>query len=68
MPTLAPIMGMPQRIHVKGTGGVDATVVVTVMRDSVWLSISPRFTWEAIMHPGKVDEIISVLDWRGTRS
>ncbi|MGH3996207.1 MAG: hypothetical protein ACRDTJ_01940, partial [Pseudonocardiaceae bacterium] len=42
--------------------GVDATVVVTVVHDTVWLSISPRFTWEAIMGPGKVDEIISMLE------
>jgi len=42
--------------------GVDATVVVTVVQDTVWLSISPLFTWEAIMEPGKVDEVISVLE------
>ena len=55
-----PIMGRPRRVHVKGMQGVDATVVVTVVRDKVWLSISPAFTWEAIMEPGKVDEVISV--------
>jgi hypothetical protein len=27
----------------------------------VWLSIVPPFTWEAIMEPGKVDELIHVL-------
>jgi hypothetical protein len=42
--------------------GVDAAVVVTVVRDTVWLSISPPLTWEAIMEPGKVDEVISILE------
>jgi hypothetical protein len=59
---LTPIMeGMPQRVRVKGMEGVDATVVVTVVRDTVWLSISPPFTWEAIMDLGMVDEVISLL-------
>jgi len=56
-----PVMGMPRRVHVKGMQGVDATVVVTVVRDRVWLSISPPFTWEAIMAPEKVNEVISIL-------
>jgi hypothetical protein len=60
--TAPPIMGMPRRVHVKGMQGVDATVVVTVVRDTVWLSISPSFAWEAIMEPGKVDEVISTLE------
>lgn len=42
--------------------GVDATVVVTVVQGKVWMSISPPFTWEAIMVPGKVDEVMSVLE------
>ncbi|PZS11611.1 MAG: hypothetical protein DLM64_06370 [Solirubrobacterales bacterium] len=42
--------------------GVDATVVVTVAQGTVWLSISPLFTWKAIMEPGKVDEVISMLE------
>jgi len=56
-----PVMGMPRRVRVTGMQGAAATVVVTVVRDRVWLSISPPFTWEAIMAPGKVDEVISVL-------
>jgi hypothetical protein len=56
-----PVMGMPRRVRVKGMQEVDAMVVVTVVRDRVWLSISPPFTWEAIMAPGTVDEVISVL-------
>jgi hypothetical protein len=57
-----PLRGMPRRVHVKGMQGVDATVIVTVVRDRVWLSISPPFTWEAIMEPAKVDELISTLE------
>jgi hypothetical protein len=55
-------MGMPRRIAVKGMQGVDATVIVTVVHNTVWLSISPPFTWEAIMAPGKVDEVIHALE------
>jgi hypothetical protein len=60
--TTWPIRGVPRRIRVKGIQGVEVTVVVTVVRDTVWLSISPPFTWEAIMEPGKVDEVISMLE------
>lgn len=54
-------MGMPRRVLVKGMQGVDATVVVTVVQGTVWLSISPPFTWEAIMELDKVDEVMHVL-------
>ncbi|MGH3936342.1 MAG: hypothetical protein ACRDS1_15420 [Pseudonocardiaceae bacterium] len=37
-------------------------MVVTVVHDTVWLSISPPLTWEAIMKPGKVDEVMSMLE------
>ncbi|MGH3974917.1 MAG: hypothetical protein ACRDS9_16555 [Pseudonocardiaceae bacterium] len=37
-------------------------MVATVVHDTVWLSISPPFTWEAIMEPAKVDEVISMLE------
>jgi hypothetical protein len=57
-----PSMSVPRRVFVKGIQGVDVTVVVTVVRDTVWLSISPPFTWEAIMEPGKVDELMHVLE------
>lgn len=53
---------MPRRVSVKGMEGVPATVVVTVVRDKVWLSISPPFTWEAIIDPVKVDELMHVLE------
>lgn len=56
-----PVAGMPRRVRVKGMRGVDVTVVVTRVRDTVWLSISSPFMREAIMEPGKVDELISVL-------
>lgn len=60
--TTYPRTGAPRRVLVKGMQGVDAVVVVTVVRDTVWMSISPPFTWEAIMEPGKVDDVISVLE------
>ena len=49
------------KVSVKGTGGVAATVVVIAQRGQVWVSIQPPFTWEAIMEPGKVDELIHTL-------
>ena len=42
--------------------GVDATVVVTVVQGAVWMSISPPFIREAIMEPGKVEEVMHVLE------
>lgn len=56
-----PRMGAPRRVRVKGMQGVDATVVVAVAQGTVWLSVSPPFTFEAIMEPGKVDELMHVL-------
>ena len=38
-----------------------ATVVVTAQRGQVWMSIQPPFTWEAIMEPSKVDELMRAL-------
>lgn len=60
-PTRLNTMGIPRRVSVKGMQGVDATVVVTVVQGKVWMSISPPLTWEAIMEPGKIDEVMSVL-------
>lgn len=48
-------------LSVKGSGGVSATVVVTAQHGQVWVSIVPPFTWEAIMEPVKVDELIRTL-------
>jgi len=50
-----------RKVTVKGSGGVVATVVVTTRRGKVWMSIQPLFTWEAIMEPGMVDELIRTL-------
>jgi hypothetical protein len=41
---------------------VDVAVVVRAVQGTVWVSISPPFTWEAIMEPRKVDEMIHVLE------
>jgi hypothetical protein len=53
--------GMPRRVSVKACQGENAIVVVTVLQGQVWMSIVPPFTWEAIMEPGKVDELIRTL-------
>lgn len=50
-----------RKVSVKGSEGVSATVVVKAQRGKVWLSIEPPFTWEAIMEPSKVDEVIQTL-------
>lgn len=50
-----------RKVSVKGTGGVSATVVVTVQQGQVWMSIQPPFTWETILEPEKVDELIRTL-------
>lgn len=55
------ISNMHRKVSVKGIGGVAATVVVTVQRGQVWMSIHPPFAWEAIMEPEKVDELIHTL-------
>ncbi|MGH4021448.1 MAG: hypothetical protein ACRDT0_19900 [Pseudonocardiaceae bacterium] len=50
-----------RKVSVKGSGGVSATIVVIAQRGKVWLSIQPPFTWEAIMEPAKVVELIRTL-------
>lgn len=50
-----------RKVAVKGSGGVAATVVVTTHQGQVRVSIVPPFTWEAIMEPVKVDELMHVL-------
>jgi hypothetical protein len=68
-----------RKVSVKGSGGVSATVIVIAQQGKVWVSIMPPFTWEAIMEPGKVDELIHTLGlaredakrmvrWRGQSS
>ncbi len=49
------------KVSVQGSGGVSATVSVTVRKGKVVMSIQPPFTWEAIMDPTKVDELIGTL-------
>jgi hypothetical protein len=61
-PASHPRIGAPRRVRVKGMQGVDVTVVVAVAQGTVSLSVSPPFTWEAIMEPGKVDELMHVLE------
>jgi hypothetical protein len=56
---------MPRVVAVTGSGGIAATVIVTVRRGFVWVSIMPPFTWEAILDPGKVDELVRTLTSAG---
>lgn len=56
-----PNTSVPRRVFVMGMKGVDVTLVVTVVQGTVWVSISPPLTWEAIMEPIKVDELMHVL-------
>lgn len=51
-----------RRISVKGSGGVTATIVIFTRQGTVLMSIVPPFTWEAIMDPEQVDELISALE------
>jgi hypothetical protein len=50
-----------RRVAVRGSGGVDATVLVIARQSRVWLSVVPPFTWEAIMPADKVDELTRTL-------
>lgn len=50
-----------RRVLVKGSEGISAIVVVKAERGKVWLSIEPPFTWEAIMEPSTVEEVIRTL-------
>ena len=54
-------MGPPRRVSAAGRQGVVATITITTCRGQIWISIVPPFTWEAILEPGTVDELIHVL-------
>jgi proline racemase len=58
---MSPSSFVRRTVSVEGSGGIAATVVVIAQQGRVWVSIQPRFTWEAIMEPGKVDELIHTL-------
>lgn len=55
-------LGMPRKISVKARQGENAAIVVTVVHGRVWISIVPPFTWEAVMEPRIVDEVVRVLE------
>jgi hypothetical protein len=54
-------MGMPRRVSVQAAEGVAATVMVTAVKGKVSMSIIPPFTWQAIMDPGQIDELMHAL-------
>lgn len=49
------------RVRVRASGGEIAIVVVRMVQGYVWVSVSPPFTWEAIMTVGMIDEVVGVL-------
>lgn len=51
-----------RRVAVPGSGGVSATIVVVARQGRVWLSITPLFTWEAILEPSRIDELTHTLE------
>lgn len=57
--------GLPRRLSVKGSGGITATVVVVVRQGKVMVSIVPPFTWEVILDPRKVDDLVRSLAQAG---
>ena len=50
------------RVAVQGSGGVSATIVVIARQGRIWLSITPPFTWEAILEPIAIDELTRTLE------
>lgn len=54
-------MGLPRRVSAEGRQGVVATITITTCQGQIWMSIVPPFTWETIMEPGTVDELMHVL-------
>lgn len=56
-----PGLAVLRNVSVKGSGGVSATVVVTVRQGQVRMSIQPPFTWEAIMDIRNIDKLIRTL-------
>ncbi len=52
---------MRRAMAVTARGGEPATVVVTVYRNSVWLSVEPLFNSEAILKPSDVDSLVHEL-------
>ena len=53
-----------RKLLVRGRQGVHLFVVVTVYRDSVWLTIDPPFASDiAILDPPHIDQLIEILRW-----
>lgn len=52
---------VPRKVAAQASGGIRATIVVTVQQGTVAISIVPPFTWEAIMTPETVDDLIGAL-------
>jgi hypothetical protein len=50
-----------RKVAVRSSSGEPASVVITVQRGWVFMSMAPRFTGDAILDPQKVDEVMNTL-------
>ena len=50
-----------KKLTVRGRQGMKVTVIVTVYRGTVWMSIDPPFASEAILEPEHVTSLIYML-------
>jgi len=50
-----------KKLAVRGRQGMKVTVIVTVYHGTVWVSIDPPFTSEAILEPEHVANLIDML-------
>jgi hypothetical protein len=51
-----------KKLVVRGRQGIKVTVVVTVYRGTVWVSIDPFFAFEAIL---ELEHVVSLIDLLG---
>jgi hypothetical protein len=58
-----------RELPVRGRQGVGLTMVVTVYRSTVWVSVEPLSGSDvAILEPPLVDNLISTLTWAATEA
>lgn len=65
-----PGMNTPRReLPARGRQGVALTMVVSVYRNTVWVSVEPSSDSDAaILEPPQVDNLISILTWAATKA
>jgi len=50
-----------KKLAVRGRQGMKVTVIVSVYRGTVWVSIDPPFSFDAILEPEHVASLIDLL-------